>query len=311
MYRQPVLQRVATRTGRRSGQGQLVPAPVLPILRRTGGTYLGEDERYYYWMEPGATDQLGGFFDNMGNMFKRMVKFTPKSFTPGNIYKGFVNTTLTVASAGTYQLLPKNLKKTVYEVGKVAIPVIAGGVLAMTMGPAIMSTLMPKLTAAGKLLGGASGVMGGGGGVTPQDYGSLIREGGSAAEVRPGVFAEGGGVDRALTIGGELMNLLGRLPQNKQAEVIQQLTPEDIAYMEQYKAVPSHLKGYFDAMAQQTFNPPMASSGSADLYNPFAMQTPETAPAEAGFFGGMDWRTVLLIAIPVGFLAFMGTGSRK
>jgi len=124
-----------------------------------GTEYMGEDETYYYFSQPVANPSLDGF--DIGNMFKRMVKFTPKSFTPGNIYKGFVNTTLTVASAGLYQVLPKNLKKTVYEVGKVAIPVVAGGVLAMTAGPAVMGFLAPKLAAAGSLLGKAAGAVGG------------------------------------------------------------------------------------------------------------------------------------------------------
>lgn len=139
-------------------------APVRQRTRRPrtplGWTYLGEDERYYYFMRDGANPQLGGFFDNLGGMFKRMVKFTPKSFTPGNIYKGFINTTLTVATAGAYQVLPKNLKKTVYEVGKVAIPVVAGGVLAATAGPAVMGALQPKLAAAGNLLGKAASSLG-------------------------------------------------------------------------------------------------------------------------------------------------------
>jgi len=108
-------------------------------------TYLGENELGYYTMD--------GFFDNLGNMFKRMVKFTPKSFTPSNIYKGFVNTTLTVASGGIYQVLPKNIKKTVYDVGKIAVPVVAGAAAAAAFGPAIMGTLTPKLQAAASVLG--------------------------------------------------------------------------------------------------------------------------------------------------------------
>lgn len=125
------------------------------VLRQfsPGTEYFGEDSTYWYFVTPGANPALGGFFDNMGNMFTRMVKFTPKSFTPGNIYKGFINTTLTVASGGLYQALPKDLKKTVYEVGKVAVPVIAGGVLAATAGPAVMGVLQPKLSAAAGFLG--------------------------------------------------------------------------------------------------------------------------------------------------------------
>ncbi len=96
---------------------------------------------------------MDGFFDGIGNMFKRMVKFTPKSFTPGNLYKGFVNTALTATTFGGYQLLPKGVKKVVYDVGKVALPVIAAGAAAYALGPSIMSTITPKLSAAASALG--------------------------------------------------------------------------------------------------------------------------------------------------------------
>lgn len=115
-----------------------------PFPLRPTETYLGEDDRGYYVME--------GFFDNLGNMFKRMVKFTPKSFTPGNIYKGFVNTTLTVATGGIYQILPKSIKQQVYKAGQVAIPVIAGGVAVATLAPSVMSVLGPKLSTVASVL---------------------------------------------------------------------------------------------------------------------------------------------------------------
>jgi hypothetical protein len=124
------------------------PFPLPPTA-----TYLGEDERGYYHMD--------GFFDGLGNMFKRMVKFTPKSFTPSNIYKGYINTTLTVGTFGAYQLLPKNIKKTVHDIAKIAVPVVAGGAAAYGMGPSIMGMLGPKLAGAGNLLGKALSSVGG------------------------------------------------------------------------------------------------------------------------------------------------------
>lgn len=143
-------------------RGRAVPLAVRSALRRMppGTQYLGEDRHYYHFVQPGMGSHLDGF--DIGNMFKRMVKFTPKSFTPGNIYKGFINTTLTAATGGLYQVLPKNIKKTVYEVGKVAVPVVAGGVLAYTAGPAVMAVIGPKLTAAGSILGKAASTVGGG-----------------------------------------------------------------------------------------------------------------------------------------------------
>lgn len=142
-------------------RGRRVPPQVRAALRRMppGSEYLGEDRNYYHFVQPGASPSLDGF--DIGNMFKRMLKFTPKSFTPGNIYKGFINSTLTVASGGLYQVLPSGLKKTVYEVGKVAVPIVAGGILAYTAGPAVMAVLMPKLSAAGSLLGRAASSVGG------------------------------------------------------------------------------------------------------------------------------------------------------
>lgn len=142
--------------------GRTVPLPVRLALRRMapGTQYLGEDRYYYHFVQPGMGSHLDGF--DIGNMFKRLVKFTPKSFTPGNIYEGFINTTLTAATGGLYQVLPKNIKRTVYEVGKVAVPVVAGGVLAYTAGPAVMAVIGPKLSAAGSLLGKAASTVGGG-----------------------------------------------------------------------------------------------------------------------------------------------------
>lgn len=124
------------------------PFPLPPTA-----TYLGEDANGYYHMD--------GFFDGLGNMFKRMVKFTPKSFTPANLYKGFINTTLTTATFGAYQVLPKNVRKTMYNVGKIAVPVIAAGVGAAVVGPSVMSALGPKLASAGNLIGKGLSSVGG------------------------------------------------------------------------------------------------------------------------------------------------------
>ena len=116
-----------------------------PFKLRPDQTYLGEDDRGYYVMD--------GFFDNVGNMFKRMVKFTPKSFTPSNIFKAVRNTTLTTMTGGIYLALPKSVKKTMENVANVALPVAAAGVAAATLGPSIMSMVGPKLSAVAGSLG--------------------------------------------------------------------------------------------------------------------------------------------------------------
>lgn len=116
-----------------------------PFRLRPDQTYLGEDEQGYYVMD--------GFFDNIGNMFKRMVKFTPKSFTPGNIFKAVRNTTLTTMTGGIYLALPKNVKKTMEQVANVALPVAAAGIAAATLGPSVMSMIGPKLSMVGSALG--------------------------------------------------------------------------------------------------------------------------------------------------------------
>lgn len=116
-----------------------------PFRLKPTETYLGESADGYYVMD--------GFFDNVGNMFKRMVKFTPKSFTPGNIFKAVRNTTLTTMTGGAYLVLPKSVKKTMENVANVAMPIAAAGIAAYTLGPSIMSMVGPKLSAAGNILG--------------------------------------------------------------------------------------------------------------------------------------------------------------
>lgn len=115
-------------------------------------TYLGEDDQGYYVMD--------GFFDNIGNMFKRMVKFTPKSFTPSNIFKAVRNTTLTTMTGGVYLALPKSVKKTMENVANVALPVAAAGVTAAIVGPSVMSMIGPKLSSVASALGKNIGTVG-------------------------------------------------------------------------------------------------------------------------------------------------------
>lgn len=116
-----------------------------PFKLKPTETYLGEDANGYYVMD--------GFFDNFGNMFKRMVKFTPKSFRPSNIFQAVRNTALTTMTGGAYLVLPKSIKKKMENVANVALPVIAAGAAAYFVGPSILSMVGPKLSAAGSILG--------------------------------------------------------------------------------------------------------------------------------------------------------------
>ena len=116
-----------------------------PFPIRSDQVYLGEDEQGYYVMD--------GFFSGLGNMFKRMVKFTPKSFTPSNIFKGVRNTMLTTMTGGAYLAFPKGVKKTMENVANIAIPVAAGAATAMIAGPAIMGVIGPKLSMVAGALG--------------------------------------------------------------------------------------------------------------------------------------------------------------
>lgn len=117
-------------------------------------TYLGEDENGYYHMD--------GFFDGLTNMFKRMVKFTPRSFQPKNILKAFTNTTVGVASGGLAYLAPKQIRKTIFKAGETIVPIVAAGAVAAAAAPAILGTMAPKLSAAGKILGKNANSIGGG-----------------------------------------------------------------------------------------------------------------------------------------------------
>lgn len=224
------------------------PFPIKPTE-----TYLGEDAYGYYVMD--------GFLDNLGTMFKRMVKFTPKSFTPGNIFKAIRNTTLTTLTSGVYLALPKSVKKTMENVANIAIPVVAGGVLAATAGPAVWGIVGPKLSVVAGALG-----------------------------------------KNVSSIGGALFDVLGKLSPSKQAQVAQQITPQDIMYSEQNGQFPPRVMQLVDEAArsdygyaaQSVLNPlPMNASqyyADSSLY-PGLQQPPEplqdtSALAQDGWSSG-------------------------
>jgi hypothetical protein len=236
-----------------------------------GTRYLGEDETYWYFSHPGANPQLGDIFGGIGNMFSRMVKFTPQSFTPANIFNGFINTSLTALTGGVYQFLPKDVQKKMENVGKIAIPVVAGAVVAYTAGPAVMGLIGPKIQAAASMLGKA-----------------------------------------ASTIGGKLFDALGKLPQAQQAQVAQQVTPQQIASMEQTGQIPYDLQSVLNAAAGQALPSPMLpSSGAASLYDASA-QGPPSEPTQAGMLGGLDTKTILLFAVPAAFyMLSTATGKKR
>lgn len=119
---------------------QRPPFPLKPTE-----TYLGEDESGYYVMD--------GFFSKMGNMFKRMVKFTPKSFKPSTIMRAMTNTAMVAVTGGAYLALPSKLKNTIETAGTYVIPAAAGAYVAATAGPAVMSALGPKLSSVASALG--------------------------------------------------------------------------------------------------------------------------------------------------------------
>lgn len=194
-----------------------------PFQLKPTETYLGEDANGYYVMD--------GFFDNVGNMFKRMVKFTPKSFTPGNIFKAVRNTTLTTMTSGAYLVLPKSVKKAMENVANVAMPIAAAGIAAVTLGPSVMAMVGPKLSAAGSILG-----------------------------------------KNMSSIGGSLFDLLGKLPGSKQSEIVQQVTPEDIAYAETHNGVyPGRIQNLINEAERQTYG-----YAAMNAVNPSTIQTPPT-----------------------------------
>lgn len=224
-----------------------------------GTQYLGEDETYWYFSHPGANPALGDFFSDVGKMFSRMVKFTPKSFTPGNIYTGFVNTTLTTLTAGAYQFLPKSLKKTVYDVGKVAIPVIAGGVVAYTAGPAVWGMIGPKLTAAGNILGKAASTVGG-------KFLDILGKFGSSQQA---AIAQAATPEQIAQ-----MDQTGQIPYDLQ-RVIDQAAAANFQPQPVYQT-----PGY---------------AGAASLYNPEAMAARDAGQQPVAMAGAFDMTTLALM----------------
>jgi hypothetical protein len=103
---------------------------------------------------------LSGFFDDLGNMFKRMVKFTPKSFRPANIFRAATSTALTAVTGGAYQFLPSKVKRQVEEVGKIAVPAIAAIAGLNMLAPSVIPTLTSKLGTVANNLGKPLGQIG-------------------------------------------------------------------------------------------------------------------------------------------------------
>jgi len=136
------------------------PCP-FPIPKTS--TYLGEDANGYYWMDAVPMEDADGlgFLKGLGNMFKRMVKFTPKSFTPKNLMKAFTNTTVGVATGGLAYLAPAGLRKTIFKAGETIVPVVAAAAGAAALAPAVLPMLSGKLSAAGGLLGKSGSSVGG------------------------------------------------------------------------------------------------------------------------------------------------------
>lgn len=258
-----------------------------------GTVYLGEDARYYYFAHPGANPTLGGFFDNVGHMFTRMVKITPQSFTLNNIYKGFINTTVAVASGGISLALPAKLQREIQGVARYAVPVIAAGALGAAFAPSIMSMLAPKLLGASKILGGG----GAPGAPGSPVYGPTAPPPDSSAP------------SAASTIGANLFAFLAKLPPAQQAQLAQQITPQQIAQMEQSGQLPANLLPLFQQTANAAYNPPVDSAGSAALYN--ALPAPAPAPVHAGMVGGLDNTTLLLIGVPAAFFLLQTLMGKK
>jgi len=250
-------------------RGRRIPREVqrrMPL----GAEYLGEDERYWYYVEPGANPSLGGMF-NIGKMFKRMTKFTPSSFKLKNIVGAIGSVGLTGLTLGFAPKFSGAHSKSAQVWGGVmlAAGAVVGGVM---VGPAVMGVLGPKLAAAGALLGKAGS-----------------------------------------SVGGGLFSILGKLIPSKQAEVAQQVTPQDIAYMDQYGQIPPRLGPYLDQAAAQSLPVANANSGAASLYDPsMSYQTGTPAPVEAGFLDGMDTKTMLLLfGLPTAFFLFQTFMSKK
>lgn len=216
--------------------------------------------------------QLGGFFDDLGKMFTRMVKFTPKSFRPANIFRAATSTALTAVTGGAYQFLPSKVKRQVEEVGKIAVPVIAGTVALHAIAPSVLPAVMGKLKAAASILGKHAGKIG--------------------------------------EVGSALLNNMVKLPAPQQAQIAEAMTPQDIVYAEQTGQVPPHLANLFQQGAQQAYYPP-APPGPAAMVPAFQEPVPEPAPApvQAGMFGGQ--MGLFLGLSVVGLIVAQVAGGRR
>lgn len=125
-----------------------------PFRIKPSEIYLGEDESGYYVMD--------GFFKKIGKTFKRMVKVTPRSFTPGAIMRAMTNTAMVAVTGGAYLALPSKVKNMIETGGTYVIPAATGAYVAATAGPAVMDALGPKLSSVASALGKNVNSIGGG-----------------------------------------------------------------------------------------------------------------------------------------------------
>lgn len=235
--------------------------PRVPALYQ----YLGEDETAYY-----VVDELG-FFKKIGKMFSRAVKITPKSFRPGNIFKAVTNVALTTATAGGYQFLPSKVKKSIENIGKIAVPIIGGGILAAVAGPAVISVLGPKLAMAGSILGKS-----------------------------------------ASSIGSRVFGFMSNLGPAQQAQVAEQITPQQIAQIEQTGNVPPDLTALFNQLQRQSIMPPAPPPLYAMPPPPVSPEGEPGAPvAEAGMLGGMGPGVMVFLGLSVVAFVVMGAPGPK
>lgn len=266
-----------------------LPPPRVRALMPPGATYLGEDAFNYYYMNPPDT-QLGGIMDTINKISKNIWRITPISLVMRAV-------------------APKAEKAIYQKAAKYIVPAVIGGALAVTAGPAVWNVLAPKLSQAGSLI--MKGV---------STVGGLFKGSGSSGGETfgpPAPSAGGGIVDSAInaakvagTIGGKVMQLISMLPANKQAEAAQALSPQDIAYAEEYGRLPPGAQAYFDQLLQQSYQSPVAPggpSGSADLYNPFAYQGGGETK-QAGMLGEINPMMLAAIGLPV--LFYMMSGKR-
>lgn len=131
--------------------------PLPPHIRRQvppTWRYVGETPTEYVFVESGGEQQLGDISD----MFKRMFKFTPKSFSYENITRSIYR--LTPFSVAMQLVAPK-LEKKIYKAAPVIVPIVAGVGAGIAFGPQIMSMLGPKLAEAGASAGTTAMKVGG------------------------------------------------------------------------------------------------------------------------------------------------------